>query len=100
VEVYLHSDTHGCGFRVLNEFIESSTTKTVTVPVVPPCLVSVHLFVLCLYKQYCKIQLPFWNIKKTDPSQTVDDDSKHGCSDIWAVNYKQMVLFECPRHYL
>jgi len=33
----------------------------------PPHLLSVHLSVLCPPKDYCKIQMPVWNIQTADP---------------------------------
>jgi len=58
-----------CSFRILNKLIAVQQQKTVTVSVVPPHLLSVHLSVLCPPKQYYKIQLQFGTSKQ----QTVTD---------------------------
>jgi hypothetical protein len=42
------------------------TTKILTVSVVPPDMVSVHLCVLCPPRQYHKIQLQVWSLQRID----------------------------------
>jgi len=44
----------------------SSNKNTVTVSLVPPDMVSVHLCVLCPPRQYHKIQLRVWSLQRID----------------------------------